>query len=116
MTDELVVGFDSNYKVSPPLRTAGDRKALLRGLKDGTIDAIVSQHTPHEIEYKEVEFQIAAEGIVGLQTVLPLALQAGLTVEQIVEKLAIGPRRVLGLPIPEFKEGDRKSKRLNSSH
>ncbi|MEC3881716.1 dihydroorotase [Parapedobacter sp. 10938] len=105
MTDELVVGFDSNYKVSPPLRTAGDRKALLRGLKDGTIDAIVSQHTPHEIEYKEVEFQIAAEGIVGLQTVLPLALQAGLTVEQLVEKLAIGPRRVLGLPIPEFKEG-----------
>lgn len=105
MTDELVVGFDSNYKVSPPLRTAADRKALLKGLKDGTIDAIVSQHTPHEIEYKEVEYHIAAEGIIGLQTVLPLVIQAGLTVEQLVDKLAIGPRRVLGLPVPELKEG-----------
>ena len=105
MTDELVEGFDSNYKVSPPLRTDKDRKALLKGLKDGTIDAIVSQHTPHEIEYKEVEFHIAAEGIIGLQTVLPLVLQAGLTVEQVVDKLAMGPRRVLGLPVPEFSEG-----------
>ncbi len=105
MTDELVVGFESNYKVSPPLRTAEDRKALRKGVKDGTIDAIVSQHTPHEIEFKEVEYQIAAEGIIGLQTVLPLVLQAGLTVDQLVDKLAIGPRRVLGLPIPEFKVG-----------
>src|SRR5690606_33932339 len=87
------------------LRTAADRKALLKGLKDGTIDAIVSQHTPHEIEYKEVEYHSAAEGIVGLQTVLPLAIQAGLSVEQLVDKLAIGPRRVLGLPVPELKEG-----------
>ena len=105
MTDELVAGFDSNYKVSPPLRTAADRKALIKGLKDGTIDAIVSQHTPHEVEHKEVEYQIAAEGIVGLQTVLPMAIQAGLTVDQLVDKLAIGPRRVLGLPVPELKEG-----------
>lgn len=105
MTDDLIVCFDSNYKVSPPLRTAEDRKALLEGLADGTIDAIVSQHTPHEIEHKEVEYQIAADGIIGLQTVLPLAIQAGLTVEQLVDKLAVGPRRVLGLPIPECKEG-----------
>lgn len=105
MTDELVVGFDSNYKVSPPLRTSTDRKALLKGIKDGTVDAIVSQHTPHEVEYKEVEYQIAADGIIGLQTVLPLVLQAGLTVEQLIDKLAIGPRRVLGLPIPQLEEG-----------
>lgn len=105
MTDELVVGFDSNYKISPPLRTAEDRESLLNGIKDGTIDAIVSQHTPHEVECKEVEFQIAAEGIIGLQTVLPLVIQAGLTVDQLVDKLAIGPRRVLGLPIPELREG-----------
>jgi len=105
MTDDLIVGFDSNYKVSPPLRTAEDREALLNGIKDGTIDAIVSQHTPHEVEYKEVEYQIAADGIIGLQTVLPLVIQAGLTVGQLVDKLAIGPRRVLGLPVPVFKEG-----------
>lgn len=105
MTDDLVAGFDSNYKVSPPLRTSADRKALLKGVKDGTVDAIVSQHTPHEIEYKQVEYQIAADGIIGLQTVLPLLVQAGLTVDQLIDKLAIGPRRVLGLPIPEFGEG-----------
>lgn len=104
MTDELVAGFDSNYKVSPPLRTPKDRKAIHKGLKDGTIDAIVSQHTPHEIEFKNVEYQIAAEGIIALQTVLPLALEAGLTTAQLIDKLAIGPRRVLGLPIPEFQE------------
>ncbi|MFC3196239.1 dihydroorotase family protein [Parapedobacter deserti] len=104
MTDDLVAGFDSNYKMSPPLRTITDVKALRKGLKDGTIDAIVSQHTPHEVEVKQVEYQIAAEGIIGLQTVLPLVLQAGLTVEQLVDKLAIGPRRVLGLPFPEFRE------------
>jgi len=105
MTDERVGSFDSNYKVSPPLRTAQDRKALLKGVKDGTIDAIVSQHTPHEIEHKEVEYQIAADGIIGLQTVLPLVLQAGLTVAQVVDKLAIGPRRILRLPVPELREG-----------
>ncbi|WP_257670614.1 dihydroorotase [Parapedobacter tibetensis] len=104
LTDDLIAGFDSNYKMSPPLRTKIDVKALLKGLKDGTIDAIVSQHTPHEIEFKNVEYQIAADGIIGLQTVLPLALKAGLTVNQIVEKLAIGPRNVLGLPIPELRE------------
>jgi len=104
MTDDLVMGFDSNYKMSPPLRTKADVRALRRGLKDGTVDAIVSQHTPHEIEFKQVEYQIAAEGIIGLQTVLPLVLKAGLTVDQIVDKLAVGPRRVLGLPIPELKE------------
>ena len=104
LTDDLIVGFDSNYKVSPPLRTKADVKALLKGLKDGDIDAIVSQHTPHEIEFKNVEYEIAANGVIGLQTVLPLALEAGLTVDQLVEKLAIGPRRVVGLPIPELKE------------
>jgi dihydroorotase, multifunctional complex type len=105
MTDDLVSGFDSNYKMSPPLRTRTDVKALLKGLKDGTIDAIVSQHTPHEIEFKQVEYQIAADGIIGLQTVLPLVLSAGLKIELLINKLAIGPRSVLGLPLPEFTEG-----------
>ncbi|PPL00325.1 dihydroorotase [Parapedobacter indicus] len=104
MTDELIAGFDSNYKVSPPLRTQADVSALLEGLNDGTIDAIVSQHTPHEVEYKNVEYQIAADGVIGLQTLLPLVLEAGLTIDQLVDKLALGPRRVLGLPLPEFKE------------
>lgn len=101
-TDEAIKTFDSNYKVSPPLRTKKDVKALLKGLKDGTIDAIVSQHTPHEIECKNVEFQIAHDGISALQTVLPFLVKAGLSAEQIVHKLAINPRNVVGLDVPAF--------------
>ncbi len=104
-TDEEVKGFDSNYKVSPPLRTKKDVKALLKGLKDGTIDAIVSQHTPHEIEFKNVEFQIAYDGIIASQTVLPMLVKAGLNAEAIVEKLSVGPRVILNLEQPKIEEG-----------
>lgn len=104
-TDEDIVGFDSNYKVSPPLRTKADAKALIKGIKDGVIDAVVSQHTPQEIEYKNVEFHIAKNGIIGLQTVLPLLVRAGLNDEQIVNSLAVRPRQILGLAIPQIKEG-----------
>ncbi len=106
LTEDLLEGFDSNYKVKPPLRTKADQKALIAGLKDGTIDAIVSQHTPHEIEFKNVEFEIASYGILGLQTALPLAIKAGLSPEQIVEKMAINPRNILGLPIPVLETGN----------
>lgn len=104
LTDDLIAGFDSNYKVAPPLRTQTDVDALRMGLKDGTIDAVVSQHTPHEIEFKNVEYEIAANGMIGLQTVLPLVLKAGLDPNQLVEKLAINPRKILGLPLPELEE------------
>lgn len=105
-TDDELEGFDSHYKVKPPLRTKADQKALIAGLKDGTVDAIVSQHTPHEIEFKNVEFEIAAFGIIGLQTVLPIALKAGLSPELILDKLVIGPRNVLGLSIPGLEVGN----------
>ena len=104
-TEELLNDFDSNYKVKPPLRGKSDVKALIAGLKDGTIDAIGSQHRPHEIEFKDVEFEIAAFGIVALQTVLHLVLKAGLSAELIAEKLAISPRKLLGLSIPTIAEG-----------
>lgn len=106
LTEDLLEGFDSNYKLKPPLRTKADQKALVAGLKDGTIDAIVSQHTPHEIEFKNVEFEIASYGITGLQTAFPLALKAGLSPEQIVEKMSVNPRKILGLSIPVLKEGN----------
>ncbi|PVH24471.1 dihydroorotase [Sphingobacterium corticibacter] len=105
LTDESVTSFDSNYKVSPPLRTQQDVDALREGLRDGTIDAVVSQHTPHEIEFKQVEFHIAADGIASLQTVLPTLLSAGLSAEEIVDVLAIRPRQVVGLPLPTMEEG-----------
>ena len=105
LTDEALKGFDSLYKVKPPLRTRDDVNALLNGLIDGTIDAIVSQHTPHEVEFKDVEFEVAEFGIIGLQTTFSLALMAGLDVQLIVQKLAISPREILNIDIPVIAEG-----------
>jgi dihydroorotase len=107
LTDEALLGFDSLYKVKPPLRTKDDVKALIKGLKDGTIDAIVSQHTPHEVEFKDVEFEVAEYGMVGLQTALALALRSGLPVELLIEKLAINPREILGVTVPVIAEGEQ---------
>lgn len=105
-TEELLNDFDSNYKVKPPLRGKADNKALLAGLKDGTIDAVASQHRPHEPEFKDVEFEIAAYGIIALQTVLPLLVKAGLDAALIADKLAISPRKLLNLPIPLIAVGE----------
>lgn len=104
-TEELLSDFDSNYKVKPPLRGKADVKALINGLKEGVVDAVSSQHRPHEIEFKDVEFEIAAYGIISLQTVLPLLIKAGLDAEQIAEKLAINPRIVLGIHPPVIEIG-----------
>lgn len=107
LTDEELKGFDSQYKVKPPLRIQSDVDALIKGLNDGTIDAIVSQHTPHEIEFKDVEFEVAEFGIVGFQTAFSLALKAGIEVNTIIEKLAINPRKILGVDVPAIAEGQK---------
>lgn len=107
--DETVLEeFDSHYKVKPPLRSKEDIKALKQGLKDGTIDAICSQHTPEDLEHKQVEFEIAAYGMIGLQTAFAVANKAigkDLDTTELVEKLAINPRKILGLVVPQIKEG-----------
>ncbi|MBS1527245.1 MAG: dihydroorotase [Bacteroidetes bacterium] len=105
LTDEALLGFDSQYKVKPPLRTKKDVNALLRGLQDGTIDAIVSQHTPHEVEFKNVEFEVAEFGMISLQTAFSIALEAGLPSEMIVEKMAVNPRKILNIEVPVVAEG-----------
>ncbi len=105
LTDEALLGFDSLYKVKPPLRTQDDVDALLAGLRDGTIDAIVSQHTPHEVEFKDVEFEVAEFGMTGLQTAFSLAVKAGLDIDTIVQKMAINPRAILNIDIPVIAEG-----------
>lgn len=105
LTDEALMGFDSQYKVKPPLRTQKDVKALLKGLKDGTIDAIVSQHTPHEVEFKNVEFEVAEFGMISLQTAFAAALEAGLSLETIIEKMVINPRKILNVEVPVIAEG-----------
>jgi len=107
LTHDALMGFDSQYKVKPPLRTQDDVDALIGGLNDGTIDAIVTQHTPHEVEFKDVEFEVAEFGMIGFQTALSLALKSGLVVGTIVEKLAIKPRKILDVEVPVIAEGKK---------
>src|SRR6201996_6394243 len=107
LTDEALAGFDSQYKVKPPLRTKKDVSALIKGLKDGTIDAIVTQHTPHEVEFKDVEFEVAEYGNIALQTAFSIALKARLDLELIVQKLAVAPRRILGIEAAFIAEGQK---------
>lgn len=111
LTDDVVKSYDANAKMSPPLRTQKDVDALLEGLKDGTIDVIASDHAPHAIEEKETEFQYAPNGIVGLETEVALTLselyhKKILTLEQVVEKLSINPRKICNILIPKFKVGE----------
>lgn len=104
-SEEELHDFNSQYKVKPPLRTQKDIQALRAGLQDGTIDALVTQHTPHEVEFKNVEFEIASYGMIALQTALPMALKAGLSPEQVVEKMSVNPRKILNRPLPQIKTG-----------
>ncbi len=109
-TDEKLSDFDSNWKLMPPLRSQSDIDALLEGLADGTIDFICSNHTPWDEEAKNLEFPYADFGMIGLETAFALCrtfLSKKLSVGDIVEKIAIAPRRALGLPIPEIKPGVR---------
>ena len=109
-TDDCLAEFDSNWKVLPPLRDNSHREALLQGLTDGTIDFICSNHVPWDTEVKNLEFPFAEFGMIGLETAYALCrtyLQEQLSVETLVQKWAISPRRVLGLPIPEIKPGAR---------
>jgi dihydroorotase len=92
------LAYDTNAKMYPPLRSAEDVTACIEGLMDGTIDAIATDHAPHAVQEKLCEFDLAANGIVGLETALSLSLSApGLTLERTVEALTIGPARALAL-------------------
>ena len=108
LDESELLDFDSNCKVMPPLRTKEDIKALITGLKDGTIDAICSDHTPEDIENKQCEFDHAAFGIINLQTsyaALNTALKDKLTDQEIIAKISTNPRQLLGFKTLEIKEG-----------
>lgn len=94
-----LIDFDSNYKVRPPFRGQSDRKALIAGLKDGTIDALVSNHQPQDFDTKFMEFDLASFGMVGLQTFLPamVQLEKELSWELLIQKVTSGPRKVIGI-------------------
>ncbi|MGQ9511888.1 dihydroorotase [Thermodesulfitimonas sp.] len=109
LTDEAVKGYNTNAKVNPPLRTAADVAALKEGLADGTIDVIATDHAPHAREEKEVEFDAAPFGMVGLETAVGLAMalvrEGVLTLPQLAAKLTINPARLLGLAGGSLREG-----------
>ena len=103
LTDEECRAFDTNYKMKPPLRSDKDRKAILKGIKDGTIDCIATDHAPHSEDYKNVEFDYAAFGIIGLETAVPLALdrlvnEGIIDIGRLVEMFSVNPARILGVP------------------
>ncbi len=107
--DTALTGFDTHLKVMPPLREKEDIKALKKGLKDGTIDSICSNHTPEDEEGKKLEFVYAKPGVIALETTLATCrtyLEKTLTIEELVIKLAIAPRQLLGLDMPVIAEGN----------
>lgn len=109
LDDTLVETFDTNYKVNPPLRQKKDNDALIRGLQDGTIDVICSGHVPQDEESKQVEFDHAEPGISSLQTTGACLTELSTQVswEILVEKIALNPRKVLGLQQPVVEAGEK---------
>jgi dihydroorotase len=110
LTEEAVMDYDTNAKVNPPLRTKEDLEALLEGLKDGTVDAIATDHAPHHIDEKDLEFDKAAFGLIGLETALGVILtkvvgENGIPLNTVIEKMTVGPAKVLGLDMGTLKVG-----------
>ncbi|HDL19111.1 MAG TPA: dihydroorotase [Bacteroidetes bacterium] len=112
LTDDAVKSFDTNLRVNPPIRTAADVAEIIAGLKDGTIDAIATDHAPQAIEEKDVEFGLAAPGMVGLETAVGLVttflIKKGyLTLPQMAARMSVTPRKIVNLPLPLFKAGEK---------
>jgi len=109
LTDDAVRGYNTNAKMNPPLREAADVAAIKAGLTDGTIDCIATDHAPHHIDEKEVEFNEAMNGIIGLETSLPLSLKlvddGTITLKQLVETMSCNPSKILGLNRGTLKAG-----------
>lgn len=109
LTDESLLGYDTNFKINPPLRSAKDVTAIKEGLADKTIDAIACDHAPHARTDKEVEFEYAQNGISGLETSLALSLnlvhEGTLSWEEFVAKMSCNPARILNLPKGTLSRG-----------
>ena len=109
-TDEIIRTYDTNTKVNPPIREEIDKQAILEGLKDGTLDCIVTDHAPHHADDKNVEYNLAAFGISGIETSFGFAIKylykAGvLSLNEIADKMSYNPAQILGLDGGEIKEG-----------
>lgn len=109
LTDELLEKRDADYRMNPPLRTSEDVRAIIEGIKDGTIDCIITDHAPHAPEEK-ADFEKAPNGVVGLETSLAATLTAlyhtgEITLQKVVELMCVNPRKILGLEVLEISEG-----------
>ncbi|HVN87029.1 MAG TPA: dihydroorotase [Candidatus Binatia bacterium] len=102
LTDAAVDGYNTNAKMNPPLRCESDVAAVRAGIRDGTLDVIASDHAPHHRDEKDVEFDAALNGIVGLETALPLALrliaEADIPIDTLIRAMSTNPARILGVP------------------
>jgi dihydroorotase len=110
LTDERLRSFDSNFKMAPPLRSQRDVEAILDGLVDGTLDVLATDHAPHAVEKKERELDQAPNGIIGLETFLPICIQAlietkRLSWPQMIEKMTINPAKVLSIDRGTLRAG-----------
>ncbi len=110
LTDDVTLTYDTFTKVNPPLREKRDVEEIIRGLFDGTIDCIATDHAPHSLKDKQTEYNLAAFGISGLETSLALGytylVKTGkLTLSRLMEKMSLNPAKILGLKGGELKEG-----------
>jgi dihydroorotase len=110
LTDAALSTYDTNFKMNPPLRTEADRRAVIEGLRDGTLDCIATDHAPHTDYEKDKEFDYAPNGIVGLETALPVVLgvllrESRFSLPRVVDLMTRRPARVLGLPAGTLAEG-----------
>lgn len=110
LTEEAVRTYDTNTKVNPPLRTKGDVDALIGGLKDGTIDCVATDHAPHTVEDKVVEYHYAANGISGFETALPvlwteLVQEGRLTAMELIDKMSTSAAKIMNLPAGTLETG-----------
>jgi dihydroorotase len=108
LDEKELSGFDSNYKLNPPLRTKEDIEALKKGIIDGTIDVITCDHRPQDIESKDVEFDFASNGMIGLESAFGLinTNKGKIKLETLVNTLTANPRKILKLKEPKIAEGE----------
>ncbi len=113
LTDEEIDRrqFHTNWKMHPPLRTVDDVEAMIEGLQDGTIDAICTDHAPHSVDEKDVEFIYAPNGIIGLETAWSIVCKrlinsAKLSLQEVIVKMAVNPRKILNIPVPVLAVGE----------
>jgi dihydroorotase len=117
LTDEALTTYDSAYKVTPPLRTKEDRRALIAGLADGTIDCITSHHRPQDWDAKAKEFEYAGEGMAVQEITFSLVMQAtgdAVPLDRIIDALTTAPRMIFGLPVVSIAKGSKASLTLFS--